>query len=44
LQDEAEASGGLDPRSEGGEWALDLCAAPGGKAAQIAEMLGPTGA
>jgi len=43
LQDEAEASvvSILDPKE--GEWVLDLCAAPGGKAAQIAEMLGPDG-
>jgi 16S rRNA (cytosine967-C5)-methyltransferase len=43
LQDEAEASvvSILDPRS--GERVLDLCAAPGGKAAQIAEAVGPEG-
>ncbi len=43
LQDEAEASvvSILDPRS--GEWVLDLCAAPGGKTAQIAEVVGPEG-
>ncbi len=43
LQDEAEASVVpiLDPRM--GERVLDLCAAPGGKAAQIAEALGPDG-
>jgi len=43
LQDEAEAMvvSILDPRE--GEWVLDLCAAPGGKAAQIAERLGPDG-
>ena len=43
LQDEAEATvvSILDPRS--GERALDLCAAPGGKAAQIAEAVGPEG-
>jgi 16S rRNA (cytosine967-C5)-methyltransferase len=43
LQDEAEASvvSILDPRS--GERVLDLCAAPGGKAAQIAEAVGPDG-
>jgi len=43
LQDEAEASVVpiLDPRP--GERVLDLCAAPGGKAAQIAEAVGPEG-
>jgi 16S rRNA (cytosine967-C5)-methyltransferase len=43
LQDEAEASvvSILDPRS--GERVLDLCAAPGGKGAQIAEAVGPEG-
>jgi len=43
LQDEGEAVvvSILDPRP--GERALDLCAAPGGKGAQIAEALGPDG-
>ncbi len=43
LQDEAEASvvAILDPRA--GERVLDLCAAPGGKTAQIAEVVGPDG-
>jgi 16S rRNA (cytosine967-C5)-methyltransferase len=43
LQDEAEASvvSILDPRP--GERVLDLCAAPGGKGAQIAEAVGPEG-
>jgi len=43
LQDEAEASvvSILDPKP--GERVLDLCAAPGGKAAQIAEAVGPEG-
>jgi 16S rRNA (cytosine967-C5)-methyltransferase len=43
LQDEAEASvvGILDPKP--GERVLDLCAAPGGKAAQIAEAVGADG-
>jgi 16S rRNA (cytosine967-C5)-methyltransferase len=43
LQDEAEAAvvSILDPRE--GERVLDLCAAPGGKSAQIAEALGPDG-
>lgn len=43
LQDEAEACvpGILDPRP--GERVLDLCAAPGGKASQIAERIAPEG-
>src|SRR6185436_15657231 len=43
LQDEAEACvvGILDPKP--GMRALDLCAAPGGKGAQIAEAVGPEG-
>ena len=43
LQDEAEAAVVpiLDPRP--GERVLDLCAAPGSKAAQIAEAVGPKG-
>ena len=43
LQDEAEAAvvPALDPSP--GERALDLCAAPGGKASQIAEAVGETG-
>src|SRR5204863_6405345 len=43
LQDEAEASVVpiLDPRF--GERVLDLCAAPGSKTAQIAEVIGPKG-
>src|SRR5262249_62175275 len=43
LQDEAEATvvSILDPRP--GDRVLDLCAAPGGKAAQIAEAIGPSG-
>jgi len=43
LQDEAEASVVpiLDPRP--GDRALDLAAAPGGKASQIAEAVGPRG-
>src|SRR6185295_8067251 len=43
LQDEGEAVvvSILDPRP--GERALDLCAAPGGKGAQIAEARGPDG-
>jgi 16S rRNA (cytosine967-C5)-methyltransferase len=43
LQDEAESVvvSILDPRS--GQRVLDLCAAPGGKGAQIAEVLGPDG-
>jgi len=44
LQDEAEASvaGILDPKP--GQRALDLAAAPGGKASQIAERIAPGGA
>jgi 16S rRNA (cytosine967-C5)-methyltransferase len=43
LQDEAESVvvAVLDPRP--GEHVLDLCAAPGGKAAQIAERVAPDG-
>jgi 16S rRNA (cytosine967-C5)-methyltransferase len=43
LQDEAEAVvvSVLAPRA--GERVLDLCAAPGGKTSQIAEMVGPGG-
>ena len=43
LQDEAEAvvAGLLDPRP--GDAVLDLCAAPGGKASQIAEAIGAEG-
>ena len=43
LQDEAESVvvGVLDPRP--GERVLDLCAAPGGKASQIAEGVAPDG-
>ena len=43
LQDEAEACvpAVLDPRP--GERVLDLCAAPGGKASQIAERIAPEG-
>ncbi len=43
LQDEAESAVSmlLDPRP--GDRALDLCAAPGGKASQIAERIAPEG-
>ena len=43
LQDEAEATVVSILGPEPGERVLDLCAAPGGKAAQIAEAVGPEG-
>ncbi|HEY2925129.1 MAG TPA: 16S rRNA (cytosine(967)-C(5))-methyltransferase RsmB [Candidatus Eisenbacteria bacterium] len=43
LQDEAEASVVLILDPKPGERVLDLCAAPGGKAAQIAEAVGKEG-